>query len=95
MTDTFKVKGLLSIEMKDSNLKLVEIWISSLNKQSYTTLEMLKDAINYIPTIEASVRDQNKEIFQWTPRFATFSCTHGDSASSCAQEYIPSCGCKG
>jgi len=81
--------------MKDSNLKLVEVWISSLNKQSYTTLEMLKDAINYIPTIEASVRDEKKEIFQWTPRFATFSCTHGDSASSCAQEYIPSCGCKG
>ena len=33
--------------------------------------------------------------FRWTPRFATLNCSSGDSARSCQNDYISSCGCSG
>jgi hypothetical protein len=84
----FKVKGSLSIELFNSPEKLLEIWINSFNTQSYQTLKSLKYAIERLPSLEKTI--------QWTPRFATVDCTHGDTLESCqASEYVASCGCIG
>jgi hypothetical protein len=86
--DSFLTRGVISIQLVNSKDKLVEVWVSSLNSQSYTTLSMLGQALKSMPNLEHGM--------QWTPRFATFGCTHGESKQVCAtNDYIASCGCRG
>ena len=86
--ESFKVQGVLSINLKNSDLKLLEIWVSSLNKLSYEALEYFNQAERDMPLLDKKIT--------WVPRFASFDCSHGQSSAMCkGSEFIASCACKG
>lgn len=83
-----QIMGTLSIELKDSNLRLVEVWVSSLNAASYDMQLALGKAVGNLPSLEKKV--------EWHPRIATLGCTHGDNPNICSQDdFVSSCACKG
>jgi hypothetical protein len=65
----FRVRGVLTIELFNSTAKLLEVWTSSLNAGTYNTLAMLDRSMKRLTSLEAQV--------QWTPRIASYDCTHG------------------
>lgn len=67
----FVVKGSLTIGLYNTPEKLIEVWINSFNSQSYEALEDLRYSLERLPSLEGSI--------QWTPRFATVDCTHGET----------------
>ena len=80
--------GSLTISPKDSNLKLLEVWTSSLSVASYDNMVLLGKVFKKLPSLNEHV--------EWRPRIASMGCTHGDSANICTKaDYVASCGCKG
>jgi len=86
--ESFKLSGIVSISLKNTDLKLLEIWVSSLSKPSYDTLEYLNQAEHNMPLLDKKIT--------WVPRFASFDCSHGQSLSTCQEsDFIASCACRG
>lgn len=81
--------GSITIDEDLTAKKTVEVWLSALNAQSYTTVRMWNQTLKEIPEIGKRVT--------WEPRYAFYGCF----ASSmhyyidCDSDYIASCACGG
>jgi hypothetical protein len=83
-----QIFGSLTISLKDSKAKLLEVWTSSLNAASYDNMVLLSRVFEKLPSLQDNV--------EWRPRVASLGCTHGDNPNICSKaEYVASCGCKG
>lgn len=63
------IYGVLTIQLKDSDKDLLEIWTSSLNADSYASLALLQSVFARLPSL--------KERVEWRPRIASLGCAHG------------------
>lgn len=80
--------GSMTIELKDSNMKLVEVWASSLNSASYDTQIALGNVMQRLSSLVDKV--------EWKPRIATLGCTQKDNINICSQDdFVSSCACQG
>ena len=82
------IYGVLTIQLKDSDKELLEIWTSSLNADSYESLLLLQSVFARLPSLKGRV--------EWRPRIASLGCIRGKNPNIwCQDDYVASCGCKG
>ena len=69
------MEALLTIELKNRDVELIEVWTSALSSSSYQTISDLGAALNNLPSLRARIK--------WEPRIASLGCTNGHGVRVC------------
>lgn len=82
------LQAILTIELRDRDVELLEVWTSALSPASYDAVALVNKVQNNLPSMAKRV--------QLSPRIASLGCVYSRGYQVCKEaKYVASCACGG